>query len=76
MDEDDVWTPPTDAEMKVILARRERSDKISKLMGEYLLKGYKMLGISCEICGVSKTATELITILFFFLPFKVIPLAN
>lgn len=51
MDEDDVWTPPTDAEMKVILARRERSDKISKLMGEYLLKGYKMLGISCEICG-------------------------
>ncbi|PIK44683.1 putative Sjoegren syndrome/scleroderma autoantigen 1-like [Apostichopus japonicus] len=50
-DEDDGWTPPTEAEMKVIVARRERADKISKLMGEYLLKGYTMLGISCEVCG-------------------------
>lgn len=54
-DEDDGWTPPTEAEMKVIVARRERADKISKLMGEYLLKGYTMLGISCEVCGVSLT---------------------
>ncbi|XP_029924741.1 protein ZNRD2 isoform X2 [Myripristis murdjan] len=37
--------------MKVIQARRERQDKISKLMGEYLLKGYKMLGECCELCG-------------------------
>ncbi|XP_066506672.1 protein ZNRD2 isoform X2 [Hoplias malabaricus] len=37
--------------MKVIQARRERQDKISKLMGDYLLKGFKMLGECCEICG-------------------------
>ncbi|XP_061104753.1 protein ZNRD2 isoform X2 [Conger conger] len=37
--------------MKVIQARRERQDKISKLMGDYLLKGYKMLGECCDQCG-------------------------
>ncbi|XP_029030248.1 protein ZNRD2 isoform X2 [Betta splendens] len=37
--------------MKVIQARRERQDKISKLMGDYLLKGYKMLGECCDLCG-------------------------
>lgn len=36
--------------MKILEARRERSDKISKLMGDYLLKGYKMLGSVCEKC--------------------------
>ncbi|XP_028839701.1 protein ZNRD2 [Denticeps clupeoides] len=49
-DEDFEWEPPSDAEMKVIQARRERQDKISKLMGDYLLKGYKMLGECCEVC--------------------------
>ena len=33
------WVPPSAAEQKVITARRERSDKISKLMGNYLLRG-------------------------------------
>ncbi|KAM6969744.1 protein ZNRD2 [Aplochiton taeniatus] len=37
--------------MKVIQARRDRQDKVSKLMGDYLLKGYKMLGECCELCG-------------------------
>ncbi|XP_032433144.1 protein ZNRD2 [Xiphophorus hellerii] len=50
-EEDFEWEPPTEAEMKVIQARRERQDKISKLMGDYLLKGYKMLGDCCEVCG-------------------------
>ncbi|KAM8834926.1 protein ZNRD2 [Synchiropus picturatus] len=50
-DEDFEWEPPTEAEMKVIQARRERQDKISKLMGDYLLKGYKMLGDCCDVCG-------------------------
>ncbi|XP_054907483.1 protein ZNRD2 [Poeciliopsis prolifica] len=50
-DEDFEWEPPTEAEMKVVQARRERQDKISKLMGDYLLKGYKMLGDCCEVCG-------------------------
>ncbi|XP_074647568.1 protein ZNRD2-like isoform X3 [Tubulanus polymorphus] len=50
-DEDYDWQPPTTAELKVIQARRERSDKISQLMGDYLLKGYKMLGTSCAECS-------------------------
>lgn len=50
-EEDFEWEPPTEAEMKVIQARRERQDKISKLMGDYLLKGYKMLGECCDACG-------------------------
>ncbi|XP_062609466.1 protein ZNRD2-like [Saccostrea cucullata] len=49
-DEDFQWQPPSEAEMKILEARRERSDKISKLMGDYLLKGYKMLGNVCEVC--------------------------
>ncbi len=44
------WAPPTEAQMKVIAAKRERSDKISKLMGDYLLKGYKMLATTCRDC--------------------------
>ena len=47
---DDEWIPPSEAQLKVISARRERSDKISKLMGEYMLKGYKMLATTCTIC--------------------------
>ncbi|XP_034955346.1 protein ZNRD2 isoform X2 [Zootoca vivipara] len=45
------WQPPSEAELKVIQARQERQDKISKLMSDYLLKGYRMLGDSCEECG-------------------------
>ncbi|XP_031561026.1 protein ZNRD2-like [Actinia tenebrosa] len=30
---------------------RERTDKISSLMGQYLLKGYRMLGTCCDTCG-------------------------
>lgn len=50
MSEDEEWTPPSEAEMKVLQAKRERSDKISKLMGDYLLKGYRMLATSCPQC--------------------------
>ncbi|EDO41228.1 predicted protein [Nematostella vectensis] len=31
--------------------RRERTDKISGLMGSYMLRGYKMLGTCCDTCG-------------------------
>lgn len=50
MEDDSEWAPPSEAELKVINARRERSDKISKLMSEYLLKGYKMLATTCPKC--------------------------
>ena len=46
------WKPPSEAELKVIQARRDRSDRISKIMGSYLLKGYKMLASECSKCGV------------------------
>ena len=52
--DDNEWQPPTEAEMKIMQARRERSEKISKIMGAYLLKGYKMLGSNCPECGVSE----------------------
>lgn len=51
--DDDSWRPPTDAELKVLEARRERQDKISMIMGDYLLRGYKMLGDICDVCSVS-----------------------
>ena len=38
---DNDWRPPTEAEKKVLMAKRERSDKISKRMAEYLLKGMR-----------------------------------
>lgn len=50
------WQPPTEAETKVLQARRERQDRISRLMGDYLLRGYRMLGETCEDCGVSLRA--------------------
>jgi len=49
-DDDEEWQPPTESQMKVLAAKRERSDKISKLMGDYLLKGYKMLATTCRVC--------------------------
>eukprot|EP00058_Branchiostoma_floridae_P027800 XP_002613291.1 hypothetical protein BRAFLDRAFT_118708 [Branchiostoma floridae] len=52
IDPDDYdWQPPSEADLKVIEARRERNDQISKRMGDYLLKGWKMLGTNCEECG-------------------------
>uniref|UniRef100_A0A023FJ90 Putative sjogren's syndrome/scleroderma autoantigen 1 protein n=1 Tax=Amblyomma cajennense TaxID=34607 RepID=A0A023FJ90_AMBCJ len=49
--EDYDWKPPTEAELKVLEARRERMDKISGIMGDYLLKGYKMLSDVCDVCS-------------------------
>lgn len=51
IDTEEEWIPPTEAELKVIQARRDRSDRISKIMGSYLLKGYKMLASECPTCG-------------------------
>ena len=45
---DNEWKPPTEAEKKVLLAKRERSDKISKRMAEYLLKGKNISKFSME----------------------------
>lgn len=52
--DDFAWEPPTEAETKVLQARRERQDRISRLMGDYLLRGYRMLGETCADCGVRR----------------------
>ncbi|XP_053575955.1 protein ZNRD2 [Bombina bombina] len=49
--DDEPWSPPSEADMKILRARRERQDRISRLMGDYLLKGYRMLAECCEACG-------------------------
>lgn len=49
--DDFCWEPPSEAETKVLQARRERQDRISRLMGDYLLRGYRMLGETCAECG-------------------------
>lgn len=54
----DDWEPPSEATVKLLQARRERSDKIAKLMGDYLLKGYKMLGITCPQCDTILLQTK------------------
>ena len=46
---DDDWVPPSEAEMKILAAKRDRSNKISSLMGRYMLKGHKMLATTCPI---------------------------
>lgn len=46
------WRPPTEAEMEQIRRRRERSDRISQIMSQYLLRGYKMLASICQNCDV------------------------
>lgn len=33
--------------------RKQRSEKISRLMGPYLLKRYRMLSETCNVCKVS-----------------------
>ncbi|XP_073515577.1 protein ZNRD2 isoform X2 [Phyllobates terribilis] len=51
LQDDDAWSPPSESDMKILRARRDRQDKISRMMGDYLLKGYRMLGESCDTCG-------------------------
>ncbi|OQR67736.1 hypothetical protein BIW11_13342 [Tropilaelaps mercedesae] len=53
---EDDWIPPTEGELKVIEARRERNEKISSVMGGYLLRGYKMLDQLHARSGAQKLA--------------------
>uniref|UniRef100_E0CYU9 Zinc ribbon domain containing 2 n=1 Tax=Mus musculus TaxID=10090 RepID=E0CYU9_MOUSE len=57
--DDFTWEPPTEAETKVLQARRERQDRISRLMGDYLLRGYRMLGDTCADCGVRRSSCKI-----------------
>lgn len=52
MNELDVLRDLSEEEKQAIAAQQKRSDKISSLMGEYLLKGWRMLDESCPKCGV------------------------
>lgn len=53
------WRPPTEAEMDQIRRRRERSDRISQIMSQYMLRGYKMLANVCQNCDVCKSVLNL-----------------
>ena len=46
-----MYQPPSEMEQQRLQRARERSNKISKILGDYLLKGYKMLGTTCNKCG-------------------------
>lgn len=78
IDTEEEWIPPTEAELKVIQARRDRSDRISKIMGSYLLKGYKMLASECPTCGVSTILFSLhcLTLLILYLLVQTIELQD
>jgi len=48
--DDDLYQQPSEMEQQRLQMARERSNKISKVLGDYLLKGYKMLGSTCNKC--------------------------
>lgn len=52
-DEEITWERPTTEQRAEAKKRKTRNDQISSLMGDYLLKGYRMLGSTCSTCGVS-----------------------
>ena len=44
---------PTEEERLAWEERQQKREKLSNTMGQYLLKGYRMLGTNCKDCGVS-----------------------
>ncbi|XP_064402858.1 protein ZNRD2-like [Halichondria panicea] len=53
MSGDGVWHPPTltEAEKTALQVKQKQREQLSSAMGQYLLKGYRMLGSNCAICG-------------------------
>lgn len=56
------WSPPNEAEMKVLEAKRERNNQISRLMANYMLKGI--------ILHVELVFKACILLVFLIVPFK------
>ncbi len=52
----------TAEEMKVWQDKQKKRDEVSNTMGEYLLKGYRMLDAYCSDCGVSKVTNASISL--------------
>jgi len=48
--EADFWRTPSESELEESKKRRQRSDEVSRIMSEYLLKGYRMLATYCPLC--------------------------
>ena len=46
---------PSEEERASWEEQRQRREKLSSLMGQYLLKGYRMLSSNCSDCGVCTT---------------------
>ncbi len=45
-------------EKKLWEERRKIQDRVSNTMGEYLLKGYRMLDSYCHVCEVSRLVSN------------------
>ena len=46
------WPKPSEEEVRKWEEQRKLRDRISSEMGQYLLKGYKMLDKTCKECAV------------------------
>lgn len=52
-DNEGAWTGrPTEEERLAWEEQKQTREKLSTLMGQYLLKGYRMLGSDCQSCAV------------------------
>lgn len=52
MDEGKREHNPSEDKITAFQRKQEKREKLSSLMGQYLLKGYRMLGTNCSECGV------------------------
>ena len=52
------WTPPSAAEMEIMKQKRKRSDRVSALMGQYMLKGYRMVLIFLYVINYGIFSTK------------------
>ncbi len=66
MSGDGVWHPPTltEAEKTALQVKQKQREQLSSAMGQYLLKGYRMLGSNCAICGVREMMLSVIYIVY------------
>ena len=58
MDEGEREHNPSEEKIAAFQRKQEKREKLSSLMGQYLLKGYRMLGANCSKCGVRRNESS------------------
>ena len=58
MDEREKEQNPSEEKITAFQRKQEKREKLSSLMGQYLLKGYRMLGAYCSECGVRQNESS------------------